>query len=212
MTEVYLLKLFEPSSDVYVKMLDLVGEEKRDKISTIIRSENQFQTLIAEVLLRVILCTRFGFQNKSLVFERDLNGKPFISEIPVHFNISHSKNQVAVAVSCKNIGVDLEKIRDVNVKLTDRYFTENEKEYINVDTTCWQTRFFEVWTKKEAILKRSGLGLRVELNKLETFEYEFVKTYNVDEFVLSVCCEDQDINIFNSEQSQSIICEFFKQL
>lgn len=210
MTEVYLLKLFEPSRDVYAKMLDFVSEEKMEKIANIKNSENQLQTLLAEVLLRVILCTRFGFENTNITFERDSNGKPYLTNKEVHFNISHSKDLVAVAVSRQNIGVDLEKIRDVNVKLIERYFTEKEKQYISINKINWQTRFFEVWTKKEALLKMSGLGLRVKLDELETREFATVKTFNLDEFVISVCSEDQDINIINNKQCHSNLCEFFK--
>ncbi len=208
MANIYLLKLFEPAGDEYIKMLDLVGQERKNKILSIKNNKNRLQTLFADVLLRAVLCTSFGFNNRNLVFEKDSNGKPYLNERQVHFNISHSENMVAVAVSDRDIGIDLEKARQVNPKLTERYFSEKENEYISVNNENWQTRFFEVWTKKEAILKRSGLGLRVELNKLETFEYEFVKTYNVDEFVLSVCCENQNVSIINNEQSYSIICKF----
>ncbi len=210
MTEVYLMKLFEPSSDLYMKILDFVGEEKISKIDNIKRNKNQLQTLTAEALLRVILCTYFGFTNENIVFERDTNGKPYLKNKSVHFNISHSESLVAVAVSDRDVGVDLEKIREVNPKLTDRYFTENEKKYINVKSPDWQTRFFEVWTKKEAILKMSGLGLRVKLNELETEDCTTVKTFNLDGFVLSVCSEDQNIRINNDDDCQTIIYKHFE--
>ena len=210
MTEVYLMKLFESSSDVYMKMLDLVCEEKRSKLANIKISENQLQSLTAGVLLRVVLCTYFGFINENIVFERETNGKPYLKNKSVHFNISHSESLVAVAVSDRDVGVDLEKTCEVNPKLTDRYFTENEKKYINVKSPDWQTRFFEVWTKKEAILKKSGLGLRVKLNELETDECNTVKTFKLDGFVLSVCSEDPNINIFNNEYCQTIVYKYFQ--
>ena len=209
MTEVYLLKLFEPSRDVYIKMLDFVSEEKREKIAKFKNSENQLQTLMAGVLLRVILCTCFGFENTNITFERDSNGKPYLTNKEVHFSISHSKNLVAVAVSRQKIGVDLEKIRDVNVKLIERYFTEKEKEYININKINWQTRFFEVWTNKEAFLKRSGVGLRVKLNEFETKNSFNVKTYNLDDFMLSVCCNDANIHFYNDEYCKLLIDKYF---
>lgn len=210
MTEVYLMRLSESCSDIYTKMLDLVGEEKRSKLVNIKNREYQLQTILAEVLLRVILCTHFGFTNENIVLERDANGKPYLKNELVHFNISHSESLVAVAVSDRDVGVDLEKIRDVNVKLVDRYFTKKEREYISVNLPDWQTRFFEVWTKKEAILKMSGVGLRVKLNELETEDCTTVKTFNLDGFVLSVCGEDQNINILNNEYCQTIIYKYFE--
>ena len=74
------------------------------------------------------------------------NGKPCFKDVPLHFSISHSENMVIAAVSERNVGADVEKIRDIPRGVADRFFTEQEK----------QCDFFEIWTKKEAYGKYCG--------------------------------------------------------
>lgn len=210
MAEIYTMNLFEPTTELYNKMLELVGENKREKLLRLKQHKKQLQSLIADVLLRVILCARFNIDVNDMKFD-DMNGKPYLVGESVCFNVSHSENMVAVAFSDRNIGVDLEKTRSVNPKLIDRYFTICEKEYINVDLPDWESRFFEIWTKKEAFLKRSGVGLRVKLNELETKTCEGIKTYNLDGFVLSVCCDDKNFNIYNNEICSTILDKYFSR-
>jgi len=94
--------------------------------------------------------------NAELIFERDGRGKPYFKNTDgLFFSISHSFPHYAAAVSDKPVGIDIEKIRDVNLNISQRMFTENEKEYVGNDTV----RFFEVWTKKEAYSKFTGKGL-----------------------------------------------------
>ncbi len=208
MAEIYTMNLFEPTAELYNKMLELVGENKREKLLRLKQHKKQLQSLIADVLLRVILCTRFNIDVNDMKFD-DMNGKPYLVGESICFNVSHSDNMVVVAVSDQNIGVDLEKTRNINPKLIDRYFTKCEKEYISVDLPDWQTRFFEVWTKKEAFLKRSGVGLRVKLNELETKTCEGIKTYNLDGFALSVCCYDANIHLYNNEYCKLLLDKYF---
>ena len=122
MAEIYTMNLFEPTTELYNKMLELVGENKREKLLRLKQHKKQLQSLIADVLLRVILCTRFNIDVNDMKFD-DMNGKPYLVGESVCFNVSHSENMVAVAFSDRNIGVDLEKTRSVNPKLIDRYFT-----------------------------------------------------------------------------------------
>lgn len=91
-----------------------------------------------------------------LIFCKDEFGKPFFENINgFYFSISHSFPFYAAAVSDRPIGIDVEKIRDVNLNIAKRMFTENEREYIGKD----KIRFFEIWTKKEAYSKFTGKGL-----------------------------------------------------
>lgn len=114
------------------------------------------------------------------------NGKPYIIKQPdFHFSISHTENAVAVAFSKEPIGVDTEKIRSVNLKVADRFFTEEEQEYINSDVSLSCRRFFKIWTKKEAIIKKSGLKLK----DIKTAKTEHITTFLKDGYVISVCTE-----------------------
>lgn len=105
-------------------------------------------------------------------FSKTQHGKPYLTEhLDYGFNHSHSQNNYALASSHQvpDLGIDLEDLDRV-VKfealakhafhpneLTTWYALDQDKEY-----------WFKVWTTKEAVLKASGLGIRLSLNTLDT--------------------------------------------
>lgn len=109
-------------------------------------------------------------------FVMNSHGKPAISnplELPLQFNLSHTLNRVALAVTLgREIGVDVEKIKTVDQVrgLAARCFTEEENRYIfggGKETVLW--RFFKLWTLKEAYIKACGRGLSISLQALSFF-------------------------------------------
>ncbi len=112
-------------------------------------------------------------------------GKPFLKDYPeFHFNISHSDNLAAVAFSNTSIGVDIEKKRSVNLKIADRFFAADEQK-----TVTDPDSFFYVWTRKEALLKQKGEGLK-NITKYSVLKNDNIKTIITDGFILSVCGEN----------------------
>ena len=105
-------------------------------------------------------------------FARTEFGKPYLKSTPFcYFNHSHSQQHYALASSSKlrDIGVDIEDL-DRSVKfeaLAQHAFHQNELdewEKSEYDREYW----FKVWTTKEAVLKASGLGIRINLKELDT--------------------------------------------
>ena len=101
-----------------------------------------------------------------------LYGKPYLLAHPqLAFNHSHSQQNYALAISenYAHIGVDVEDLsRKVRYDaLAKHAFHPNELQLwttLNLSTEYW----FKVWTTKEAVLKASGLGIRISLNELDT--------------------------------------------
>jgi 4'-phosphopantetheinyl transferase len=52
-----------------------------------------------------------------------------------------------------------------------------------------EARFFEVWTRKEAAVKRDGRGLSINLHSVDTFSDDFglFTTLQEGDFIVSVC-------------------------
>lgn len=112
----------------------------------------------------------------------DENGKPYLRETPeVHISLSHTKGAVAVAVSENPVGIDLEHPRRVNPKLAVRWFTASERAYAVDDE-----RRLEIWTRKEALLKRAG-RLELPAGKTDTLGRADITTRKVRGFTLSFC-------------------------
>jgi len=79
------------------------------------------------------------------------------------FNISHSGNYILCALSkhCK-VGIDIEEIKKIHAPDFLNLFTENEQTYIT-NSHSSLSAFFQIWTRKEAIVKADGRGLTLQL-------------------------------------------------
>ena len=129
---------------------------------------------------RKLLERALGFSPR---VEKREGGQPFLPEHPeLSISFSHTGGAVAAALSESPVGVDLEGPRPVNLRLAERFFTAAELAYA-VD----EARFLEVWTRKEALLKREGRGIRVRLSGVETLGREDLSTRRVGEYILSFC-------------------------
>ena len=111
-----------------------------------------------------------NIQNSDI--QRNVHGKPFLTTFPqLRFNHSHSRQHYALASSFElsDVGIDIEDL-DRKVRfdaLAQHAFHPNELKYwqdLEHDADYW----FRVWTTKEAVLKASGLGIRLSLNELDT--------------------------------------------
>ena len=95
---------------------------------------------------------------EKLEFKTSENGKPYIENYSdFNFNISHTSGAIAIAISDSPVGIDIEKIRKADFRVAKRFFTEKENEYIKAQNS--DTRFFEIWTAKEAYFKCIGTGI-----------------------------------------------------
>ena len=140
--------------------------EQRRKQALQFKFELGRRTCVAAYLL---LCKGlrevYGIYEKP-IFEYGEHGKPAIVGHPeIYFNLSHCREAVACALSDKPVGVDVESVRNFSDSLL-RY-TMNETEIQQIRRAERQdVEFIRLWTMKEAVLKRSGEGLRSDLGSV----------------------------------------------
>jgi len=77
-----------------------------------------------------------------------------------------------VAAFCQHntIGVDLELIRQIDdmPQLINDYCTKEESDWINSQPDdLIKPAFFQIWSKKEALVKAIGKGLNMDLKKID---------------------------------------------
>ena len=89
-------------------------------------------------------------------------GKPFFVDVPdLHFSLSHTEGEVALAFSRSPVGFDMEKSgRRANfLAVAKRFFTSDEVLSIEALGASAGACFLELWTAKEAVLKLEGTGI-----------------------------------------------------
>lgn len=86
-------------------------------------------------------------------------GKPYMKNYPeMHFNLSHCRRYVAVAIHSSPVGVDIECRRKVSQSLIRRVCSEDEQQSIAAAQDP-DMEFLRLWTRKESYLKYTGTGI-----------------------------------------------------
>lgn len=96
------------------------------------------------------------------------NGKPYLQDYPLYFNLSHSGNYVVCAISTREVGVDIQEYKKADVeRLARRFFSKEEQSFLKA---CAHEKeqnelFYHLWTRKEAYGKLTGEGIAAAIDK-----------------------------------------------
>ena len=137
-------------------------ETERAKRYLQARDRNRF--IISRGALRIILAGYLNKQPSLIEFEMGANKKPLaLKDTPLHYNVSHSGDWIAIAVANTPVGVDVEQLDPTfdYLDIIAEYFSPDEAKYIS-----WKTipAFRSLlWTRKEALTKATGKGLDDDL-------------------------------------------------
>lgn len=133
---------------------------------------------VARGVLRRILSTLLSVAPEAVAFDYDAHGKPSLAlhsggSATLSFNVSHAGDCALIAVaSGQAVGVDLERLRVIDQMddLVRQHFTAREQRAFHaLPVDQRQRAFFEVWTRKEAVLKALGVGLSREPATVEVW-------------------------------------------
>jgi len=125
--------------------------------------------------LRAILEQYSDARAAELRFDYLTNGKPAFAQdfasAGIHFNLAHTEDLALVAVTRIGlVGVDVECVRPVKDvdELVARFFSARENElFQKVPDDQKPAAFFNLWTRKEAMLKATGEGITRSLSLVE---------------------------------------------
>jgi 4'-phosphopantetheinyl transferase len=206
MVNIYGVKLLDD-----LRFLELKGlvsaylpDDSSKKASKFKHPVNAQRQIIGELLVRAVICNNFGLANDEILFRYSEHKKPSLkNHNNIHFNISHSGDWVVCAVSAKEVGIDVEKIRETNFNIARRFFSNDEVKHLFALPKNQQLEyFFDLWTLKESYLKTLGTGLTKPLSSftvkddsknIELYEHNqrvevFLKKYRIDKkHKLSAC-------------------------
>lgn len=138
-------------------------------------------------------------------------GKPYLEDIPVQFNLSHAGDYAIAGFGNKELGIDMECIKREGKKISDRFFTEREQQYLkNIgekkQEKQWREEFIKIWTRKESFVKAIGLGLSFGIRNIETLADENGKIlihkqyplwnfyeYKIEDYQITICSQETEI-------------------
>lgn len=218
-------------NESYNSLLNYVSINKRNKLSQMLLYRDAYRSLIGEVAIRLIISQTYNIPNNALHFSCSQYGKPiaFCLGFPFYFNISHSADWVVVISDSSPVGIDIEKIEEIDISFAKKYFTSKEVAYLNSLKKKEQIyHFYKLWTLKESFIKFIGMGLSIPLDSFSFLQHNnylessLVKNYefkkytkgylnlcNLDsDYAVSVCCSAP---FFPQEIEQLTFSDFYTQ-
>ena len=216
---IYLFKL-EVDGDEHEPLLanslKLLSASEQIRSDRIIQPRVKLRFIISRVLLRKCLSLHLDMAPEDIPITKGHDGKPELclgsiidknkSGGLVSFNLSHSQNMIAIAISREgDIGIDIERIRlRRNLdKIAESYFSELEnKQLASIDLSKHPRMFYSYWTLKEAYTKALGLGFRKAFNSfgfelsepVQVYEdgekkknFSFLQFLILDKYQMAVC-------------------------
>ena len=135
-----------------------------------VNDRNRF--VAARGLLRELLGKYLHQAPAGLEFSYGEHGKPSLSggdaSSGLCFNLSHSAGLVVYAIAKeRNLGIDVEHVRPESAgdDIAKRYFSAREvSDLQTLPPEAKVEGFFHCWTRKEAYLKATGMGLQIPLD------------------------------------------------
>ena len=121
----------------------------------------------------------------SYKISESINGKPYIDNSNIFYNISHKNKIVGLIISDSEVGLDIEYVDTENIKRKSTlkyFFTEKERESITNNE-----ELLTLWTKKESYIKLNGGMLRdaigLDINNINVI-YD---TFKLDNYIITIC-------------------------
>lgn len=153
----------------------LLSDEERSRAERFRFDRDRQRFLAAHGILRTIVGQYLDIPSVDLQFQEGPHGKPAVREsmndLQLMFNMSKSNGHSLYAVTRQSeVGVDIEEVRDVPEmdEIVKRFFSTAEQvEFASLRPGEKTRGFFNCWTRKEAVLKAVGSGLRTPLDSFD---------------------------------------------
>ncbi|MCQ2794921.1 MAG: 4'-phosphopantetheinyl transferase superfamily protein [Bacilli bacterium] len=190
MLKVYYAKI-DPlyNQEKYLAYYQALPKNRQKRANNFINEEDRMRSVAAfSLLLKLLEDEKISYRDSN--FRIDQNGKLYLLNSNIHFNLSHSGNYVIVAISDSLIGVDVEHIKPqkdikeiVNYVLDEKEIEEFSKSKNQIND------FYLMWTKKESYTKCIGKGLSAGMNtiNLKSIKNYYFKSFQKDNHQFAIC-------------------------
>jgi 4'-phosphopantetheinyl transferase len=188
--------------DLFLEIKRYISNEEKIKSEKILNLKNKKLFIIRKVVTRIVLSRFLKIKPCEVEYYHNDFGKPYVKDRKIFFNISHSKEYLFIGISNRReIGVDIEKINNkLNYEfLIDDVFSKKESLiYKKYDEKYKKELLFKCWVQKEAILKALGVGITVDMKRIETKiinnsnEYTHILEYGRENKLIKISVNSND--------------------
>lgn len=195
-----MIYIYKDSINIEKKYLDsltkLLDSDRMVKMNRYKFQKDKNLCLVAFVLLRFAIWNEYSIDYIPKVCTNEY-GKPYFSDLPIFFNLSHCDNAVLCTIDSQPVGADIQNYSNEIFSLKDSILTPLEIEHSTSDSKE-VTRF---WTIKEAYGKYHGYGLNYPFKDTEFSYIRNSYSWQNYEDLKVISCQflDYSISVFSKE-------------
>lgn len=151
----------------------ILSDDELDRAQRFRLPRDRRRSVVSRAVLRLVLGAYTGQEPREVLIACGSHGKPHVTDspVPLSFNLSHSRELMAVAVTLeRRVGIDVEWRRPVAKaeRLIRRTFSPAEANAVECAPPEERlSAFFRAWTAREAFLKAIGTGFSSTLGPIE---------------------------------------------
>ncbi len=153
--------LLPVTTDLDLLLNQLLNSDERQRAQRYHQKADMRRFLYTRSLLKIVCGNYINQPPSGIYFTVGEANKPELrSNAGWHINVSHSGNWILLAIGRVQVGVDIEKINpQFNFQdILALSFTAEEQGYVQAHMDS-QRRFYQLWTRKEALVKATGKGM-----------------------------------------------------
>ncbi|MFI2644376.1 4'-phosphopantetheinyl transferase family protein [Streptomyces sp. NPDC018610] len=156
-----------PDDERFTAYTSELAEGERAQLARIVTGAARAQFVTGRALAREVLARELRTTRSRIRFAADASGRPCLAEplgTGIDFNLSHSGRLTLLAVTRgSRVGVDVEQTaveRDFSGVAMGFFSPAEYEQWSLADTADRRSLWYRIWTRREAYVKATGLGLR----------------------------------------------------
>lgn len=156
---------------------------RRAAVNRKANESDKINALLSRLLLLSEIRRRTGIPERKIKLSLGTFGKPYLKNSELWFSLSHTKGAICAAFGVVDeLGVDVERRdRRVSDAMYKRVLCEEERFHATSDAD-----FIRFWVKKEAFLKRLGVGITRDLRGVNSLELPDTDVIDCGELFIGV--------------------------
>lgn len=160
--DLWRVSLDEQSDTIVEQLGEFLSDDEQSRADAFHFERDCRRFVVGRGVLRVLLGRYLDRAPQDVLFTYGPNGKPYLIEDQVSFNLAHSEGLAVFAFTrAGDVGIDVERVRDLPdwPAITATCFPAEERRRVQDAAPADRLpEFFRAWTRQEARLKAVGTG------------------------------------------------------
>jgi 4'-phosphopantetheinyl transferase len=202
------------------KLFQILAEDEKQRIDRITSANLRKKFLCGRFLIKSQLGKVLDLHPSQITLQTTSNGRPELnfpnnSAKIISFNLSHSQDLLALAISNNQVGIDVEFIKNRNfLQIAEFFFDPDEVKALNEINSSGRAEFFyRLWTQKESFIKCNDdkiINLRSKkIAKLLDNNYHSITLTSLSNYVISVTEKITENQPFQTTNPKLVAVENF---